>query len=74
MYIVISLLLLLVSCEQKRAANVKTDKNIETYFLAFNSKGVKKLLNDIFAANKYFAFKAFSVDFVDKINKSFKIQ
>lgn len=47
MYIVISLLLLLVSCEQKRAANVKTDKNIETYFLAFNSKGVEKLLNDI---------------------------
>lgn len=32
MYIVISLLLLLVSCEQKRAANVKTEKILKHTF------------------------------------------
>ena len=57
-YIVIPLLFLLVSCEQRSTVNVETEKFIETFFLAYKNEGVEKSLNDIFASNKYFANNA----------------
>lgn len=60
-YIVIPLLFLLVSCEQRNTVNIETEKFVETFFLAYKSEGVEKSLNDIFASNKYFVNNAQSV-------------